>query len=115
MPQLDLPTSAIAYEAPFFVGQSGKELGLSHLLYVKLFDPADVGHLERLAEEHRLTILGNNTYMPLWYALACDRNSKGNALEMANLFYETGLFSAAQPDLMEDDLADCVNDPFFGD
>jgi len=53
--------------------------------------------------------------MPLWYTLSCDRFSEGNALQMANLFYESDLFFSSQPDLMENDLTLSVNDPFFGD
>jgi hypothetical protein len=45
-------------------------------------------------------IVGNNGFMPLWYTLSCSKNSKGNALEMANTFYETGFFSnVAEGDL----------------
>lgn len=34
---------------------------------------------------------------------------------MANLYYESGQFEEAQPDLMENDLVSCTNDPFFID
>lgn len=51
--------------------------------------------------------------MPEWFVLSCDNESKGNALEMANSFYESGLFAAAEPDLMEDMLIQCVNDTYF--
>jgi hypothetical protein len=37
----------------------------------------------------------------------------GNAMEMANLFYESGRFSSAEPDLMVDDLPMCVDDDYF--
>lgn len=111
--ELDLATLDIVYEAPFFTAANGTELGLSHLFYVKLFKAEDIIELEKLARRNHVKILGNNVFMPLWYTLACEKSSKGNALAMANLFYESGLFSASQPDLMEDDLAYCVNDPFL--
>jgi len=38
--------------------------------------------------------------MPLWYTLSCSKNSAGNALEMANLFYESNLFSAIDIDFL---------------
>ncbi len=103
----------IIYEAPFYYTVQKKEAGLSHLFYVKLLNNYDLVTLEKLARENNVEILGNNKFMPLWYTLSCTKHSKGNALEMANLFYETRLFSAAEPDLMTDDLPFCVNDTHF--
>lgn len=40
-----------------------------------------------------------NEFMPLWYTLSCDNESAGDALQMANEFYESGLFEFAEPDL----------------
>ncbi len=51
--------------------------------------------------------------MPLWFTLSCKRMSKGNALEMANYFYETGNFAYAEPDLMIDNILNCATDPLF--
>lgn len=62
-----------------------------------------------------MEIVGNDSFMPLWYILSCNKNSKGNALEMANLFYESGYFASAQPDLMEDLNINCTNDPLFNE
>lgn len=36
-------------------------------------------------------------------------------MEMANFFYETSNFSTAEPDLMVDDIPQCVNDTYFSD
>ena len=103
----------ILYEAPYFLSEDGKELGLSHLFYVKLKSEEDLPLLEKTAESNVVEIIGNNEYMPLWYTLSCTKASKSNALDMANLFYETGLFDSSQPDLMSDDIPNCVNDPYF--
>jgi hypothetical protein len=75
----------------------------------------DINVLESFASENNVEILGNNKFMPLWYTLACTKSSAGNALKMANLFYESGKFSAAEPDLMVDDLPQCVDDEYFSD
>lgn len=80
---------------------------------MKLKGEHDFKVLEDLAKESKVEIVGNDSFMPLWYVLSCDKNSKGNALEMANLFYETGKFMAAQPDLMVDYDVNCRNDTFF--
>jgi len=98
----DFLSPVISYHAPFFYSERGGELGLTNLFYVKLLKGEDVKILEKVAKDNGVRILGNNEFMPLWYTLSCDRNSKGNALEMANLFYESRLFEASEPDLMEE-------------
>ena len=90
-------------------------VGISQLFYVKLNTVEGINHLEKLSKENNVTILGNNQYMPLWYTLSCSKKSTGNALEMANLFYESGLFADAIPDILVDDYLDCVNDTYFSD
>ena len=105
--------SEIIYSSPSFITQKGSLVGLSHLFYVKLKSNIDEKLLEDLAEKYHVSILGKNKFMPLWFTLSCTKESAGNALEMANIFYESGLFAAAEPDLMEDDELDCVNDSLF--
>ncbi|RZS95389.1 S8 family serine peptidase [Cecembia calidifontis] len=105
-------SSGIVYAAPSFL-VNGKEIGLSQYFYVKLRKEKDIEILESLARDNQVEIIGNDSFMPLWYILSCDKNSKGNALEMANLFYELGYFDSAEPDLMEDFLMGCTNDPLF--
>lgn len=103
----------ILYEAPFYLTSKKVEAGLSHLFYVKLNKLEDISILEKMALDNNVDILGSNKFMPLWYTLACSKKSKGNALQMADLFYESQLYSASEPDLMTDDLPLCVNDTYF--
>lgn len=103
----------IVYSGNFYTTPDKIEAGLSHLFYVKLKHADDVVILIDFANSTNVKILGNNKYLPLWYTLACTNESDGNALEMANMFYESGLFEAAQPDLMTDDRPLCVNDTYF--
>ncbi len=105
----------ILYEAPFYTTAEGIEVGLSHLFYVRLRDEKDIVKLEQLAKQKNVEILGNNYYMPLWFTLSTSQQSKGNALEMANYFYETELFSTTQPNLMTDLTPACVDDEYFSD
>jgi subtilisin family serine protease len=104
----------VLYQAPYFLTKNKTEAGLSNLFYLKLNKAEDLNILENMAKENDVTILGNDTYMPLWYVLSCSKESKGNAMQMANLFYESRLFASSQPDLMTDDRPLCVNDTYFG-
>ncbi|MGE0930303.1 S8 family serine peptidase [Peijinzhouia sedimentorum] len=102
----------IIYIAPSFK-VNGEVIGLSQFFYVKLKQEQDIDLLEQLANENGVEIVGNDSFMPLWFILACDKNSKGNALEVANRFYESGNFLSAQPDFIEDNISSCVNDTLF--
>lgn len=108
----NINSSEIIYAAPSY-RFNGNLVRLSNFFYVKLKQEQDVKILEKLADENGVTIIGNNSFMPLWFILSCDKNSKGTALEMANLFYESGNFSNSEPDLMVDYGANCRNDTFF--
>jgi len=103
----------IVYESFFYRTEKGIEAGLSHLFYVKLKDVSDFEKLQSLAKKNKVKIIGNNMFMPLWYTLSCSMMSNGNSLEMANTFYETMLFEAAEPDLMTEYLPSCTNDTHF--
>ncbi len=105
--------SEILYEAPYFTTENGYELGLSHLFYVKLKAEEDIDILTEMATKLNVEIIGNNEYMPLWYTLGCTKSSKGNALELANIFYESKSFADAHPDLMTTIITSCVNDTHF--
>ena len=42
-------------------------------------------------------VIGQNKYMSEWFTLGADKRSNGDALQMANYFYETGLFEHTEP------------------
>lgn len=105
----------VLYEGSFYKAQGKDAAGLSHLFYVKLRTESDLAKLEQLANKNKVEIMGNNKFMPLWYTLSCTKASSGNALEMANLFYEAGHFAAAEPDWMSNFSPRCGNDTHFND
>lgn len=110
----DVADNEIAlYSSSFYLSKDNKDIGLSHLFYVKVKQLKDTTLLMLLASENNVEILGNNEYMPLWFTLSCTKHSRGDALSMANLFYETEMFAASEPDLMTDDFLFCENDPLF--
>ena len=91
----------IVYHSPFYiVGDATEAYGVSNLFYVKLKSSDDFGKLEELAKEYKIEILGDNKLLPLWFTLLCDKESAGDAIDMANAFYESGLFEYAEPDIM---------------
>lgn len=109
----------VLYKAPFVRTRENKQVGISHLVLVKLKAPEDKVRLESLAKELKVEIVGNNQQMPLWYTLACTKRSVGNALQVANRIFETNNFAAAEPDFLVNFLiqgseqASCADDAIF--
>jgi len=87
--------------APYFEDKTGEKIGLSNYFYVKLKESTDFEVLLQQIEKYNVELVGYNKFMPLWFTLSVTPQSR-NALQMANLFYETGLFQHAEPDLMVD-------------
>ena len=87
---------------PYFKTKNGQDLGLSHLFYVKLKSPSDYSKLTEVALLTQTEIGWQNEFMPLWYTLYATKKSKGNSLDMANYFVETGFFDIAQPSFVYD-------------
>lgn len=91
----------VVYHSPFYkICDAATGVGISNLFYVKLKTKDDFIILEKFANKYNVEILGNNKFLPLWYTLSCDKESVGDAIDMANVFYESGLFTFAQPDIM---------------
>lgn len=112
--KLSINNSDIIYEAPYYKTESGDELMLSNIFYVKLKSVNDINILQNLAIKHNVEILGETLYQPLWIVLSCTNNSSGNALDMSNLFYETGLFDKVDVNFTRKcQLFQNVNDPYF--
>ncbi|MCL2722700.1 MAG: T9SS type A sorting domain-containing protein [Treponema sp.] len=89
--------------APFFLVEGKHEVFLSNFFHLKLKDADDIVILKQFAEEYSFDIVYNMA-LPLWFTLSCDKNSAGNALQLANILYETGKFSNADPNLVS-----CIN------
>jgi hypothetical protein len=73
----------------------------SNIFYVKIKDANDTSDLNNTLLETDTWIREKNQFMDDWYSVFTDKNSKGDALEMANYFYETGLFAASEPDIIK--------------
>lgn len=73
----------------------------SSLFYVKVKTPNDLSDLNETILKTNTKIIEQNEFMNDWFSLTADKNSKGDALQMANYFYETGLFAASEPDIIK--------------
>ncbi|WP_415325380.1 S8 family serine peptidase [Chryseobacterium sp. MMS23-Vi53] len=99
--------------APCFVTAEGQKMGMSNNFYVKLKSKEDIKILKELATKNNTEVLGYNEYMPLWFTLACNKNSTlTTAIEMANLFYESGKFESTEPEFIYHNLQTTA-DPSF--
>lgn len=65
--------------------------------YVKVFDENDLTVLNQKIAETNTELVKQNDFMPKWFELRSTKNSNGDALEIANYFYETGLFEHSEP------------------
>jgi hypothetical protein len=65
--------------------------------YVKVFDENDLTNLNQVLLQTNTELVEQNQFMPKWYELRATKTSNGDALEMANYFYETGLFEYSEP------------------
>lgn len=105
-------TKDLLYIAPYFKTSNGADLGITDVFEVRLEEEQDFVKLEKLATEYNLNMLGRNTFDPSIYLLSCTKESKGNALEMANLMYESGAFKYATPEFLIESKA-ATNDTHF--
>nr|WP_319571906.1 hypothetical protein [uncultured Draconibacterium sp.] len=99
--------------SPYFRSAHSEKIGLTNFFYVKLKSTSDITLLEQYAKQTKSIIVKQDDFMPLWYVLSCTKSSSKNAMELANQFFESGLFQFAEPDLMLEDILNCVNDAYF--
>ncbi len=96
---------------PNFITNEGVKVGMSDFFYVKLKNASNIDILQNLAVLNNVQIIEQNNFMPLWYTLRLTKNSTGNTLEIANLFFETGNFESSVPDFLSEDTQ--TNDPLY--
>ncbi len=65
--------------------------------HVKVFDENDLTALNQKIAETNTELVNQNEFMPKWVELRATKNSNGDALKMANYFFETGLFESSEP------------------
>lgn len=87
---------AVTYAAPYFLSDGGTRLlGVSNEFIVTVGDKKALERLARTTRTAVVTSLGEGTYI-----LRTDKNSRGNALEMANFFQQQPQIKHAEPDFV---------------
>lgn len=103
----------VLYQMTSFVtSDTTQDMFVTHRFYVKLKQPNDTILLHNFVEQHQAEIEQEGDF-PLWYIIRCGLSSQQDALSLANIFYESGLFAVAEPEFINSVHADCVNDPMF--
>jgi len=97
----NLQIDAINYAASYYSLPNGSEIGLTNIFYVKLKDNSDINIIKSEAIKYKAIVHEDSRYMGSWYRLTCDKYSLGNALELANIFYESGLFANTQANFLD--------------
>lgn len=77
--------------------EDGRELIPYMTFNVKLKDGVTLERLEILATDNNVVLVEKDMSIEDWYIMACTNDSKGNPVEMANLFYRSGLCEYSQP------------------
>ena len=89
----------VFYRMPSYKDGEGSNMFVTHRFYVRLKNNNDLSVLQNLAKQYNAEIEKEST-LPLWYILRCGLLSAFNALELANIFYETELFAASEPEFI---------------
>ena len=111
--QAEITSKNVVYQMPSFYGAGTKHnIFVTHRFSVKLKSAKDLPILQEYASKYNAEI-EKDKYLPLWYILTCDFNAPYNALDLANIFYETGLFAISEPEFTHAAQLDCVNDYYF--
>ena len=102
----------IEFVSPFFDDPQGALMTVSQFFYVKLQTENDLQTLYNVADAYGASVVRRHESMPLWYMLSCTSASQ-SSLSLANAFYQTGLFTCAEPDFMFENILTCPADPRF--
>ena len=103
----------ILYSAPYYITETGREVGLTNYFLVRLNSVEDYKKLEKFVLENQVTIVDANE-RSLWYTLACGSHSVSNALQLANKAYESGDFAATDI-VFENDFEVVAANPDYND
>jgi hypothetical protein len=99
--QVAAALSLTVYWSPYYRHPDGEEMRVTEMFTVVLKPGTTVEQLKELAAENGVEMIGRDEFTANWYHLACTRLSSGHALQMANLFFKSGLFEDAFPNTIQ--------------
>jgi hypothetical protein len=73
----------------------------SNYFYVKVFDENNLADLHKMMTETKTELIEQDQFMKQWFTLKATKHSKGDALKMANYFYESKFFENAAPEILK--------------
>lgn len=110
----NLDIGRIVYRITSYISnEDSTDIFVTDKFYVKLKTSDDIQKLQQMANTYEVEILDNHT-LARWYVLGCTTNAEYNALQMANIFYESGMFEACEPEFIGLEQPTCANDTYFG-
>lgn len=110
----NLDIGRIVYRITSYISnEDSTDVFITDKFYVKLKHPDDIQQLQQMAITYNVEILYNHT-LARWYVLGCTANTEYTALQMANIFYESGMFEACEPEFIGLEQPTCANDTYFG-
>lgn len=109
-----LKNKDIAYARPFLLSASNKLVSYGTDFVVKLKKEAAYPAFLSLLKKYQCTLIKKYPFAENIYLVAAGAFTKYDALETANIFFETKLFEYAEPDFkVYDILTDAPNDPLY--
>lgn len=83
----------------FFVTEKGNTLGITDVFVCKLKSGTSPSQLAELTDDNQIEIIKSNN-SNYHYTIRADKNADGDALDMANKFFESGFFEYAEPEFI---------------
>lgn len=106
-------SSDVISALPMLEYKDGKLQGLTDEFIVKLNAGSSIEQLQNLVKEKNCSILKENDFVKNQFLISVSKTSSLNSLQLANFFYETGLFEFSEPNFYRQSIAHS-NDPLFG-
>jgi hypothetical protein len=98
---------------PMLEYEDRKLQGLTDEFIVKLKASTSFEQLQNLVEEKNCSIINENQFVKNQFLISVPKTSRLNSLQLANFFYETGLFEFSEPNFFCEKMLHS-NDPLFG-
>lgn len=93
-------TEHVLYQMPSFrFERANHDSYVTHRFYVKLKSNDDLPILQEMADQYQAGI-EELVVLKYWHVLRCGFTSSYNALDLANIFYESGSFAAVEPEFI---------------